>query len=172
MAPQTSIRSQLIGAWELVEYYTYDADNPSDKKFPFGPEAQGMIMYTSSGHMSAQLHRPGQPQFAAGDGITMGTDSEWAEVGRNALTYSGRFFVNEIGGSEGETILLHEMRYSNLPKLVGDVQRRLVEIKDESNGRYLYLGVKQLVLGGEKRVFRLRWKRMEQNDENDLPKKV
>ncbi|PVH69708.1 hypothetical protein DL98DRAFT_661541 [Cadophora sp. DSE1049] len=172
MASNTSIRTQLIGAWELISYCAYKVDDPSERIFPLGPEAQGMIMYTPSGHMSAQLRRPGQPHFATGDGITSGTDSEWAEVGRNYVAYTGCFFLDETGGSEGEPMLLHEMRYSNIPRLVGDVQRRLVEIKDESDGRYLYLGVKEIFLGGEKRVVRVKWKRMEQNSEENLPVKL
>jgi hypothetical protein len=35
--------------------------------YPFGKNAQGSIIYTESGRVSAQVMRPDRPQFATGD---------------------------------------------------------------------------------------------------------
>jgi hypothetical protein len=127
-------------------------------------------MYTPDGHMSAQLRRPGQPNFATGDGISSATEAEWAEVGRNYVAYTGRFFLDE---SKAEPLLLHEMRYSNIPRLVGDIQRRTVEVTDEEGGSYLNLGVKgESSVMGEMRVVKVRWKRMEDNKEKTPPSRL
>jgi hypothetical protein len=139
MTTDTNLRSELVGAWELQSYYAYKTSDSNNKVYSLGPNAQGMIMYTPDGHMSAHLCPPGQPTFASGDGISSATEGEWAEVGRNYVAYTGMFFLDE---TKAESLLLHEMRVSNIPRLVGDIQRRTVEITEEEDGKYLSLGVK------------------------------
>lgn len=166
--PQSNLimafRDQLIGAWTLVEYSAHSPKNKDDVIWPMGKNAQGIIMYTSDGYMSAQLQTPGVPNFDP-----PGTDSEWAEVGKRYVAYTGRFFLDEDGDALGP-ILVHEMRNSNLPRLVGDRQRRLCSIKDESDGRYLYLTVdKPMNMAGQDRIPYVRWKRLELNRETQEP---
>lgn len=122
-------------------------------------------MYTPDGYMSAQLQTPGVLKFNL-----PGTESDWAEVGRNYISYTGRFFLDEKGDSKGP-ILVHEMRNSNLPRLNGDRQRRLCEIKEESDGKYLYLSVSgAMKMDGEDRIPLVRWKRLAYNDEPREPR--
>jgi len=159
-----SFRSKLVGAWELIEYKTYLPDDPSNIYHPMGSNAQGIIMYTPDGYMSAQLQTPGVPDFTL-----PGQDGDWAKVGRNYVAYTGRFFLDEKGDDKGP-LLVHEMRNSNLPRLVGDRQRRLCEIKDESEGRFLYLRVGEPIkFGGEDRLAVVRWRRLEDNQETREP---
>lgn len=156
-----SLRDQLVGAWELVEYCAYMPNDESDKKYPMGPEAQGIIMYTSDGYMSAQLLTPGQKSF----NTSSGSDAEWAQVGKNYVAYTGRFFLDEAGDSQGP-VLKHEMRSSNLPYLVGDIQRRLCKIVDESDGKYLVLSLGETMkVFGEDRMIRVRWRRLPDNSQ-------
>jgi hypothetical protein len=120
--------------------------------------------------MSAHLLRPGQPVFASGDGVSSGTEAEWAEAGRNYVAYTGRFFLDD---SKAEPLLLHEMRVSNIPKLVGDTQRRTVFITEEEDGTYLNLGVsRESLVMGEMRVIKVRWKRMEDNHAKAPPARL
>lgn len=66
---------------------------------------------------------------------------------------------------------MHEMRNSNLPALVGDRQRRVCEIREERDGRYLYLSTdKPIHMGGEERIPQVRWKRLEVNRETKAPR--
>ena len=114
--------------------------------------------------MSAQLQTPGIAKFEC-----PGSDANWAEVGRRYVAYTGRFFLDEKGDSKGP-ILVHEMRNSNLPRLLGDRQRRLCEIKDESDGRYLYLSTAgPTKYGGEDRLPLVRWRRLALNEETTAP---
>ena len=173
-----SLRDQLVGAWELVEYRAYlcvsslakliltltfivshcRPKDRSDTIYPMGRDAEGIIMYTPDGFMSAQLQTPGVAKFEP-----PGTDKNWAEVGRCYIAYTGRFFLDEKGDSHGP-LLVHEMRNSNLPRLTGDRQRRLCDIKDESDGRYLYLSTADPIKFGEEyRTPLVRWKRLEMN---------
>ena len=113
-------------------------------------------MYTPDGYMSAQLQRMDD---SSGDVYDIG----------NYIAYTGRFFIDEEGDDHGP-FLVHEMRNSNLQRLMGDRQRRLVEIKDESDGRYLYLSVKDpMKYAAEERVPLVRWRRLEKNLEKREP---
>jgi hypothetical protein len=160
-----SLREQLIGAWELIEYCGYLPNDVNDKKYPMGPEAKGIIMYTPDGYMSAQLLTPGQPKFAR-DG---GSEAEWAQVGKNYVAYTGQFYLDEEGDKQGP-VLLHHMRTSSWPSLVGDTQRRLVKIQDESDGRYLVLSLGETMkIFGEDRLIRVRWRRFPDNQATKPP---
>jgi hypothetical protein len=96
-------------------------------------------------------------------------DADWSEVGRNYIAYTGHFWLDEKGDSHGP-LLVHEMRNSNMPRLVGDRQRRLIEIKDESDGRYLILSTAEPIkFGTEDRVPLVKWRRLEDNQATREP---
>jgi hypothetical protein len=57
------LRDQLIGAWKLVSYVEKPVDG-SAPSYPLGENAQGIIMYTPDGYVSAQLIRPDRPDAA------------------------------------------------------------------------------------------------------------
>ena len=161
-----SLRDQLAGAWELVSYQAPLASDPSSILYPMGEDAKGIIMYTPNGYMSAQLQTPGVKGFEY-----PGTDQDWAGVGRKYVAYTGRFFLDEKGDAEGP-LLVHEMRNSNLPRLLGDRQRRLCEIKEESDATYLYLSVsKPIQMGHEWRTALVRWRRLPDNFETREPER-
>lgn len=166
----STLRSQIIGAWELMQYYAHKVDDPSDRFYPMGENAQGIIMYTPDGYMSAQLLTPGQATFAMNADRQTGNEAEWAAVGRNYVGYTGHFFLDETGDSQGRPVLMHHMRTSSLPYLIGDTQRRMVSITEEKDGRYLNLGLEEPTeIRGEKRVIVVRWRRMPDNSNGTTP---
>ena len=65
------LRDKLVGAWELVSYVERDSpDGPA--RYPHGEDAQGLIMYTPDGYMSAQIQSSGRPNVhgtAGGRGV-------------------------------------------------------------------------------------------------------
>lgn len=87
-----SLRHQLVGAWELVEYSAFHKNDPTTKVYAMGKHAEGIIMCTHTGYMSAQLQIPGQPHFKAND-LNGGTTEELAKVGKNYLAYTGPFYL-------------------------------------------------------------------------------
>ncbi|EMC97991.1 hypothetical protein BAUCODRAFT_410289 [Baudoinia panamericana UAMH 10762] len=155
-----SIRDQLLGAWELAEYCAFPVDNPDAKIYPMGKDAQGIIMYTHNGYMSAQLHIPGQPPFKSDD-LNGGTTEELAEAGKNYFAYTGPFYLDE---SSKEPLLLHQMANSSFPNWQGNVQRRVMKITEEAGVKYLTLGPEAPhVVMGEQRMTRLVWRRLPDN---------
>ena len=161
-----SLRDQLVGAWELVEYCAYLPDDETNKKYPQGADATGIIMYTPDGYMSAQLQTQGQKPFSAANG----TEAQWAEAGKSYAAYTGRYFVDEKGDEKGRPILKHEMSSSSLPYLRGDIQRRIVNIVDEADGKYLVLSLDDpMKVLGEDRMIRVRWRRLPVNQAPSPP---
>ena len=163
MAPDNegSLRSQLTGSWELIEYCTYSPNDESDKSYPLGKEVRGIIMYSTDGYMSSQLQIPGQKTFGEQEGT--GSESDWAELGRKYAAYTGQFYLDERG--DAGPVLWHHMRHSNMPYLRGDTQKRLLKIVDESDGRYLTLSLDEpkKQMSGEPKMARVRWKRLPDN---------
>lgn len=163
-----SLREQIVGAWELMDYHAYLVGDESNKFYPMGRDAKGIIMYTPDGYMSAQLLTPGQKPF--NEDRYGGTEGDWAKVGKNYVGYTGHFFLDEKGDSKGRPVLMHHMRTSSLPYLLGDTQRRMVRITEESDGRYLNLGLEEpMEMKGEKRVIVVRWRRMPDNSTAAMP---
>ncbi|KAK3052695.1 hypothetical protein LTR09_006177 [Extremus antarcticus] len=146
------LRDQLVGAWELISYTAFTPDDKSNSIHPMGPQAQGIIMYTPDGYMSAQLQTPGLKQ-----------DASLADIGSHYIAYTGHFWLDESGDHHGP-LLVHEMRNSNLPRIIGDRQRRLIQIKDEEGGRFLILSTADPIdMAGTMRIPLVRWRRLEEN---------
>lgn len=155
-----TLRNQLVGSWELIEYCAYLPRDESDKIYPQGADATGIIMYSPDGYMSAQLQTQGQKPFVRMEG----TEEEWAQAGKSYVAYTGRFFLDEGGDEKGRPILKHEMRDSNIPFLRGDVQRRIVKIEQRAGARYLVLSLDEPTQRyGEDRLIRVTWRRLQDN---------
>jgi hypothetical protein len=148
------LREQLIGAWRLVSYIESPVDG-SPKRFPMGEKAQGIIMYTPDGYMSAQLMTPGRRNFASGDWFK-GTPEETAEEASGYIAYSGPFHVDEDHQS-----LTHSMNVSLFPGWIGQTQPRVVKI----DGNRLHLGTASPIKSGGTDVMAdLIWVRAEANN--------
>ncbi|KAL8718079.1 MAG: hypothetical protein Q9225_004750 [Loekoesia sp. 1 TL-2023] len=157
---QQSLRHQLVGAWELVDYSAFPKNDPSAKVYPMGKDVQGIIMYTDTGYVSAQLRIPGQPPFKSDD-LSGGTQEELAEVGKNYLAYTGPFYLDE---SRDEPLLQHHMTNSSFPNWLGNTSRRLVKISTEGDDQYLTLGPEnEIEVMGEMRTSQLVWRRLPDN---------
>jgi hypothetical protein len=114
-------------------------------------------MYTSDGHMSAQVVRPGQLAFSDGGGLsplTSGTAADWETVGRNFIAYSGRYWVKDA------STVVHEMRVCMIPRLVGARQERTVGWTERGE---LVLSVEGVEIGGEMCRVEVVWERMGDN---------
>jgi hypothetical protein len=141
-----------------------------------GAHATGIIMYTPDGYLSVQIHNPPPPPPPPEETPRQSldvdvTDAQWADIGSRSSTYTGPFYLDEEpGDAEGRPILLHHMRVSNLPWLLGKVQRRLVSFRDESDGRHLLLRVDGLMdVRGEQRRVELDWRKLPQNRAKGAP---
>ena len=143
-----SLRSTLIGAWALVSYETKNAEGKPS--YPMGTDAQGIIMYTPDGYMSAQIMKADRPLFKNND-LNVATDAEYSRAAASYLAYSGPFYVDE----ETKT-LRHSMTVSLFPNWLGQVQVRLVKYEDG----LLHLGAEgPILINGELQDTFLIWKK-------------
>ena len=150
---ETTLRERLIGAWKLVSYVEKPIDG-SAPFYPMGEEPLGIIMYTPDGYMSAQLMRPGRPNFASGDWFR-GNDEEMKQEALGYIAYCGPYHTDE----EKQT-LTHSMFVSMFPNWIGQTQPRAVSIE----GDVLHLSTETPInSGGKTTMSYLSWKRAEPN---------
>ena len=144
------MRDKLVGAWELVSYVERDSpDGPA--RYPHGEDAQGLIMYTPDGYMSAQIQSAGRPNYdrpvASG-----GTPEQAAAAALGYLAYSGRYFVDESTGD-----IRHEAKLSLVPNYLGAFHLRHSDL----DGDELRLSAETPLPGGGTLYSALLWVRAE-----------
>jgi hypothetical protein len=142
------LRDKLVGAWELVSYIERDSpDGPV--RYPHGQDAQGLIMYTPDGYMSAQIQSAGRPNYdrpvASG-----GTTEQAAAAALGYLAYSGRYFVDESTGD-----IRHEAKLSLVPNYLGKFHLRHSDL----DGDQLKLSAKTALPSGGTVYSSLVWAR-------------
>jgi hypothetical protein len=123
MTPE-ELRSVLVGAWRLVSYKATDIESGKLVE-PFGPQPEGFIMYTASGHMSAQIMRPGRRDFQRGR-LEEGASEELAEAAVGYMAYAGTY---EVPNADH---VVHHVKISLLPNWVGTALTRVADWDGES----------------------------------------
>lgn len=137
----------LIGAWTLVSWRIEYSDGRA-ASYPFGEDAEGVIMYTPNGYMNAVLHQnargPVSTQY-----VREAPADEKAALFDSFMQYGGRFRV------EGENVI-HQVEHALNPDLVGTEQLRHVAL----DGDTLNLsGEEKIEAAGLTRFHRVEWRR-------------
>ena len=117
-AQQKSIKDQLIGTWTLLL-----DDNIKDdgSHVPaFGPNPEGILIFTADGHYSLQLARHGRPAFASKDRLTGTADENKAAV-QGMISHFGTYTVDEAGKT-----LTFRVEASSYPNWDATLQKRPV----------------------------------------------
>jgi Lipocalin-like domain len=143
------LRTNLIGGWTLQSYEARSIDG-STVTYPLGAHAQGIIMYTPDGYMSAQLMRSDRLKLSDDD---MQPDSldELAAAASGYLSYSGPYRVVR------DDLIAHHIAISLLPNWIGGTQYRAARL----HGSVLELSPPApILIGGERLNARLVWRRV------------
>ena len=98
--------------------YVVQDDQRGPVTHPLGPDAQGLIMYTHDGYMSAQLMRRNRRAYDQPD-TGGGTAEQAAAATAGYLAYSGPYIVDE-----DTAIVYHDVAVSLMPNWLGTVQLR------------------------------------------------
>jgi Lipocalin-like domain len=109
------LRDEILGTWQLVSFVAQD-NRGGAASYPLGPDAVGLIMYTPDGYMSAQLMRPGRPDYHVPN--TPATEQAAAALA-GYLAYGGPYQVDESTG-----VVHHEVAVSLLPNWLNTAQLR------------------------------------------------
>ena len=103
----------------------------------------GILTYTTHGYMSATMAsrdpavRPQNLRWPPSS--SNGSDADWVLIGRNAMSYAGRFHLNEdLPASKTAGQLLHgPIEVSSMPYMVGKTQVRNYTVTQQGGETYL-----------------------------------
>jgi Lipocalin-like domain len=139
----------LVGGWRLRTWVSISDDG--SEVHPMGEAPDGLLAYTAGGTMVAIMGPVDRTRFSTDD-VTGGTPDEQAGAFATFIAYGGSFDV------DGDTVN-HHVETSLFPNWIGTMQRRRWEL--DETGRHLTLTSPPLLLGGAKRIQRLRWERVD-----------
>jgi hypothetical protein len=118
-----SFRERLLGTWRLVS--CVQRDEQGRESYPFGEDADGFLVYTADGFVSAHLEQRNRPRHQSPD-FTAGTPDEYKTMGQGYLAYCGRYALDE------ETRrLAHTMTVSLFPNWLGSTQVRVASFEGD-----------------------------------------
>lgn len=136
----------LIGTWRLVAMENRYADGRV--RYPYGREAQGYILYTAEGRMSATImgsdRAPFGVEFGRGDGV-----SEKVAAFESYLSYAGRYTFR------GDRVV-HHVEAALIPDWVGTDLVRLAAFQ----GDLLILRTEPSTRGETTRTTVITWQRV------------
>lgn len=138
----------LVGAWRLKAFQIKSSSG--DVTYPFGQDAQGVLIYSRCGLMSAQLMRKDRPAFESGD-QQVGTEMEIEENFKNCISYFGSFELHEEEG-----FVIHHIDNSLFPNWEGTPQKRFFELQ----GNTLHISTPPVSWDNDQRVGILEWERV------------
>ena len=141
------IAEQLVGAWKLVRWEISYSDG-RELSLPYGEDAEGMIMYTPDGYMSAVLHRSARGPVST-QYVREAPAPEKAALFDAVMYYGGRYRI------DAEDVI-HQVEHALNPDLAGTEQLRHVAFDGDS----LYLtGEEKVEAAGLTRFHKVHWRR-------------
>jgi hypothetical protein len=147
MSSSTAAR-RFVGVWRLETIRDRVPDGPEQDHPDFGPEPDGFLVYTDSGHVSVQFMRRDRPGWRGEDDPT---DAERAEAARGYGGYAGRYEVDEAAG-----VVRHHVETALIPNRVGATLTRSFSLE----GERLTLRPPRLRRGGVDVERALTWRRV------------
>ena len=113
----TVTAKDLLGAWHL-DSWSFVYDDGRAPEFPLGPDAEGLIIYTPDGHVSATLMRAGRAAKAPG------TVAERAAAFAESFAYAGRYEVRR-------STVFHSINIATNPALIGVTSTRHITLEGD-----------------------------------------
>jgi hypothetical protein len=122
MSSSTAAR-RFVGVWRLEAIRDRLPNGRAQDHPDFGPEPDGFLVYTDSGHVSVQFMRRDRPLWQAEDDPT---DAELAEAARGYGAYAGRYEVDEAAG-----VVRHHVATALIPNRVGTALTRFFSLEED-----------------------------------------
>ena len=139
--------SRLIGVWRLEAIRDRLPDGRVEDHPDFGPDVDGLLIYTSTGYVSVQFMRRGRTEWRGASP----TDAEREEASRGYGAYAGRFEVDEAAG-----VVRHHVETALIPNRVGATLERSFSLE----GKRLTLSPPVFTRNGVRVERRLVWRRV------------
>lgn len=135
---------QLVGTWQLRHWQCIYEDGTTTE--PFGAGAEGLLLYSADGWMTACIMAPGRARLSAAN-PREASEAERATAFDGYFSYGGRWRI--LDGR-----VQHEVTVALNPGMVGTLQLRDAELSDHG----LTLSAMEPVRDG-RRLHRLVWRR-------------
>jgi len=127
---------RFIGVWRLEAIHDRRSDGRAEDHPDFGPDPNGFLVYTESGHVSVQFMGRDRRRWRKENDPT---DAERAEAARGYGAYAGRFEVDEAAG------VVRHVEIALIPNRVGVTLTRFFSFEGDrltlSPPRFLRNGV-------------------------------
>lgn len=151
--PKTLIREYFLGAWKLVSTEYKYADGHMTPYPELGPDAAGFLMYAPSGHMCAQLMKPGRPHWSERD---MPTAAEAVSALDGFISYCGSFEIREK-----ERLMIHRPETALSPNYLGIALERPYHLVNKDRFFFRGAGTEKQKGGTEVSViWTITWERL------------
>ena len=121
MAKKTT--NPLVGAWRLVSFEIRRENGMVHH--PFGKNARGLLIFTDTGRVSANLSQNGRLEIKTGD-MMDASHEEMASNFRGYISYFGRYEYDAKTGT-----VLHHVKGALFPNWIGDTLKRYVKLEGE-----------------------------------------
>jgi Lipocalin-like domain len=138
----------LVGTWNLVSYTIINAEGVKLAE-PFGPNPQGMLIYTANGFMSGHLMSASRSQWGS-DLPHKASPEEKVLAFDTYLGYCGTY------EHQGDRVI-HHVTTSFFPNWVGTNLIRVVQL----DGNLLMLTAPPVTGKGKTRTVQITWRRLE-----------
>lgn len=109
-----SLKTDAIGAWELVSYVSTAADGSKTENF--GATPIGSATFDDKGNFAIIIVKSGLPKFASGN-REKGTPEENMAVVQGSIAYFGKYSLGEGG-------FVFNIAGATLPNWIGTTQKR------------------------------------------------
>jgi len=138
----TEIIASLAGTYTLLNTTAWNLTTGAYLPSNFGLHPVGLLTYTREGYMSANMaatEPPYRPQTVRWPPRDADSAADWALVGQHAMSYAGRYSLNEsVPATAQRGQLLHgPMMVASVPSMVGAVQARNYTVIEREDGVYL-----------------------------------
>lgn len=149
-----SIYCRLHGAWDLISWY---AEKDGVKRFPFGEDAIGRLLYMPSGYVSAHLAKAQRSPVSNTNYLEL-NEAESAIAYKEALAYTGTFDVDPVART-----VRHHIYTSMDPSAAGTHLTRDFEFSNDDQTLIL-----SLTFFDQSKMI-LEWRRMEDYQHDTTP---
>lgn len=143
-------RSALAGAWTLQRWEIGFSDGRAPT-LPFGPDATGLLVYSTDGWMNASIAAAHRPRLSA-PSMRQAPVQEQCAAFASYFNYAGPFTLRIVDGAPH---VVHQVRHSLNPNFVGTDQVRRITLEGADD---LTLSADETV-GQVVRSHRLIWRR-------------
>ena len=119
----------LLGSWQLVRWeIAYSDGRPAT--LPYGADAEGLIVYTADGFMSACISRSARARLSS-DSVRSAPEAERLAAFESHFQYAGPYTLQRDASIPGGLQVAHQVRHALNPNFVGSVQVRNVGFDGE-----------------------------------------